>query len=119
MIGFFVGTLALRGDLSDDPTFEELIDQVRATALDAYAHQELPFDQLIEAVAPERDQSHAALFQTALVVQNPPRDFAQGEGLSVEPMPVDNGTAKYDLTFFFWEDERRLDRARRVPHVAV
>lgn len=104
LIGFFVNTLAIRGNLTDEPTFAELIDRVRAASLDAYAHQELPFDQLIEAVAPERDQSHAALFQTALVVQNPPRDFARGRGVTIEPMLVDNGTAKYDLTFFFWED---------------
>ncbi|TWT37768.1 Chondramide synthase cmdD [Posidoniimonas corsicana] len=106
LIGFFVNTLAIRGDLSADPSFGELVAQTRAASLEAYAHQELPFDQLIEAVTPERDQSHAALFQTALVVQNPPRDFAAGDGLTIEPMLVDNGTAKYDLTLFFWQDDR-------------
>ncbi|TWT77108.1 Chondramide synthase cmdD [Posidoniimonas polymericola] len=105
LIGFFVNTLAVRGDLSGEPSFDQLVERVRAESLDAFAHQDLPFDQLIEAVAPERDQSHAALFQTALVVQNPPRDFAAGEGLSVEPLLVDNGTAKYDLTLFFWRDD--------------
>ncbi|MEM6799522.1 MAG: amino acid adenylation domain-containing protein, partial [Planctomycetota bacterium] len=61
-------------------------------------------DQVIEAVAPDRDRSHDALFQTALIVQNPPRDVAQGSGLQMTPLLVDNGTAKYDLTLFFWEE---------------
>lgn len=105
LIGFFVNTLAIRIDTEDDPSFEELVAQVRTSTLEAFDHQELPFDKLIEAVAPERDRSHAALFQTALVVQNPPRDFGQTDGLSIKPMLVDNGTAKYDLTFFFWQND--------------
>ncbi len=104
LIGFFVNTLAFRCDLSDDPTFADLVQQVRETALEAQSSQDVPFDQIIEAVAPDRDQSHDALFQTALVVQNPPREFATGKGLEITPLPVDNGTAKYDLTFFFWQD---------------
>ncbi|MEM8865976.1 MAG: amino acid adenylation domain-containing protein, partial [Planctomycetota bacterium] len=107
LIGFFVNTLALRGDLTGDPTFGELVEQVRTETLGAFSHQDLPFEQVIEAVAPDRDRSHEALFQTALVVQNPPRDFARSEGLELTPLLVDNGTAKYDLTFFFWEDAGR------------
>lgn len=107
LIGFFVNTLALRGDLTDDPTFAELLKQVREETLGAFDHQELPFEQVIESAAPDRDRSHDALFSTALVVQNPPRDFATSEGMKVTPMLVDNGTAKYDLTFFFWEEAGR------------
>lgn len=107
LIGFFVNTLAIRSDLSDDPTFHDLLKQVRETTLGAFDHSELPFDKLIEAVLPDRDRSHAALFQTAMVVQNPPRDFSHDPSLTVTPMPVDNGTAKYDLTFFFWEDAEK------------
>lgn len=107
LIGFFVNTMAIRCELSDDPTFAALLDRVRETSLGAFDHSELPFDKLIEAVLPGRDRSHAALFQTALVVQNPPRDFSHDPSLTVTPLPVDNGTAKYDLTFFFWEDAGR------------
>jgi len=107
LIGFFVNTLALRADLSGDPTFNDLLQQVRRTSLEAQANQDLPFDKLIETVAPDRDRSHEALFQTALVVQNPPRDIPASDGLEVTPVLVDNGTAKYDLTWFFWEEAGR------------
>ncbi|QDU86877.1 Chondramide synthase cmdD [Pirellulimonas nuda] len=107
LIGFFVNTLAIRTRLDDDPTFVELVGRVQQTSLSAFEHQELPFDKLIEAVAPGRDPSHGALFQTALVVQNPPRDFAAAPGMTVRPVMVDNGTAKYDLTLFFWQDAGR------------
>lgn len=108
LIGFFVNTLALRLDRSGDPSFDELIDRVRDTALDAFSHQDLPFEKLVETVVHERDRSHAPLFQAALVFQNTPRNFSTTTGLRIEPMLVDNGTAKYDLTFFFWEEEDQL-----------
>lgn len=103
LIAFLVNTLPLRVKLDDDPTFDTLIGRVSQAALGAFEHQELPFDRLIGAVAPGRDPSYGALFQTALVVQNmplPPQD-----GLRL--IPVDNGASKYDLTFFFWREGGR------------
>lgn len=103
LIGFFVNTLVLRADLSDNPTFEDLLHQVRETTLEAFAHQELPFVKLVESLPLDRDRSHAPVFQAALVYQNAPEAIPAGGALHIEPLPIDNGTAKYDLTFFFSE----------------
>lgn len=105
LIGFFVNTQAIRVDLSEDPTFDEVVDRVKTAALEAQANQDAPFDRVIEETAPDRDRSHDALFQTAVVVQNPPLDLSPGGEVRITPLPLDNGTAKYDLTFFFWEGE--------------
>ncbi|MBW3597735.1 MAG: amino acid adenylation domain-containing protein, partial [Planctomycetes bacterium] len=104
LIGFFVNTLVLRSDLSGDPTFEQLLQQVRETTLEAYSHQELPFVKLVESLPLDRDRSHAPVFQAALVYQNTPEAIPAGGDLQIKPIAIDNGTAKYDLTFFFWKD---------------
>jgi amino acid adenylation domain-containing protein len=103
LIGCFINTLVLRADLSGNPTFRELLRQVRETTLEAYAHQELPFETLVEVLQPERDMSHAPLFQVMLILQNA---TAQGAPVSVQPraaievsqLAVDSGTATFDLT---------------------
>ncbi|HEV7517360.1 MAG TPA: amino acid adenylation domain-containing protein, partial [Thermoanaerobaculia bacterium] len=99
LIGFFVNTLVLRVDLGGDPGFGELLDRVRAATLDAYAHQDLPFERLVEELAPERSLAHAPLFQVMLVLQNAPLEPLTLPGLELEPVEVDSGQGKVDLTF--------------------
>ena len=73
MIGFFINLLPLHTDLSGDPTFAELVSRVREVALGAYAHQDIPFDKLVEDLQPERNQSHNPIVQALFVMQNIPR----------------------------------------------
>ncbi|HEV2799872.1 MAG TPA: amino acid adenylation domain-containing protein, partial [Pyrinomonadaceae bacterium] len=97
LVGFFVNTLVLRSDLSGNPTFSELLARVRATVLGAYAHQELPFERLVDEIAPRRDLSRTPLFQVMLVMQNlSAAEMRLGE-LEVEPLELGNGGAKFDL----------------------
>ena len=97
LIGFFINTLALRTDLSGDPSFRALIGRVQDVALAAYANQDVPFERVIEAVRPERDPSRTPLFDVLLVLHMP-RGERNLSGLQVEQLPVTTGTAKFDLT---------------------
>lgn len=108
LIGFFVNTLVLRTDLSGNPTFHGLIERIKRVTLRAYAHQELPFEKLVELLDPQRHRNQAPLFQAALVLQNAQLTIPTRSGLRIEPLPIDNGTAKYDLTLFFAEHGRQL-----------
>ncbi|MFQ5610897.1 MAG: amino acid adenylation domain-containing protein [Anaerolineae bacterium] len=108
LIGFFVNTLVLRADLAGDPSFRELLARVRETALGAYAHQDLPFEKLVEALQPERDLSRNPLFQVMFVYQNVPMQQPELSGLSVTPVEVDHGTAKFDLTLTIFEEAAGL-----------
>ncbi|MBV2155097.1 non-ribosomal peptide synthetase, partial [Kitasatospora sp. SUK 42] len=103
LVGFFVNTLVLRTDLSGDPSFTELLGRVRADALAAYAHQDVPFEHLVEALNPTRTLAHHPLFQTMLALQNAPLGTFDLPGLRVTTDLVHTGTAKCDLTFILAE----------------
>ncbi|KOV64617.1 non-ribosomal peptide synthetase, partial [Streptomyces sp. MMG1121] len=104
LVGFFINTLVLRTDTSGDPSFTELLGRVRETALSAYAHQDVPFEHLVETLNPSRSLSHHPLFQTGLVVQNAPGGDFELPGLQVSGVTVLTGTARLDLTFGFAEE---------------
>jgi amino acid adenylation domain-containing protein/non-ribosomal peptide synthase protein (TIGR01720 family) len=101
LIGFFVNTLVLRTDVSGNPSFEELLRRVREMTMDAYAHQDLPFELLVEALQPERGLSYTPLFQVAFVLQNAPVPEIELPGLILNPLTVDTTTAKFDLILTF------------------
>ncbi|MCP4657327.1 MAG: AMP-binding protein, partial [bacterium] len=110
LIGFFVNTLVLRTDLSAvsanrDPSFRRLLVEVRQAALDGYAHQNLPFERLVEELQPERDLSTTPLFQVMFVLQNAPREPLRISGLTLTPLATEWGTANFDLTLALVESE--------------
>jgi amino acid adenylation domain-containing protein len=108
LIGFFVNTLVLRTDLFGNPSFQELLGRVREVTLGAYAHQDLPFEKLVEELQPERNLSHAPLFQVMFVFQNAPMKTLELPGLSIQPLKVNSGTAKFDLTLSMQDTEQGL-----------
>jgi amino acid adenylation domain-containing protein len=102
LIGFFVNTLALRTRLEGDPSFRELLGRVRETTLDAQAHQDIPFEKLVEELRPQRDLGRSPLFQVMFILQNTPDaggHRARGAGaLSLRPVSVEQETTRFDLT---------------------
>ena len=104
LIGFFVNTLVLRSNLSGNPTFRELLARVREVALGAYAHQDIPFEKLVEELHPERNLSYSPLFQVMFVLQNAPSTAWEFEGLTLRSFAVDSETAKFDLTLSMREE---------------
>jgi amino acid adenylation domain-containing protein len=108
LIGFFVNTLVLRGDLSGNPRFRELLPQVRRVALDAYAHQDLPFEKLVEQLQPERDLSYNPLFQIMFGLHNVPMAPMRLSDLTLTPQTIDNGRTKFDLAIELWEASEGL-----------
>ncbi|MBP2479709.1 amino acid adenylation domain-containing protein [Crossiella equi] len=103
LVGFFVNTLVLRTDVSGNPTFTELLAQVRETVLDAYQHQDIPFEYLVEALSPARSLAHHPLFQVMLALQNTPKSDLELPGVVVSPVATPSTAAKFDLTFILHE----------------
>ena len=97
LIGFFVNSLVLRTNFSGNPTFRTLLRQVQATALAAYAHQDLPFEKLVESLQPTRDFSCNPLFQVVFALQNTPIAPLQLPGLTLSPLEFDAGTTRFNL----------------------
>jgi amino acid adenylation domain-containing protein len=108
LIGCFLNTLVLRNDLSGDPTFEELLRRVRRMALDAYANQDLPFEQLVDTLQPERNLSHTPLFQVMFALQNTPQAILELPGLRLQSLQPESVTAKFDLALVMEEVEGGL-----------
>ncbi len=98
LVGCFLNTLALRSQLSDDLTFKDLLQQVKATCLGAYAHQDLPFERLVQELDPDRDLGRSPLFQVVFNLQNVPAEGISLPGVGMKGIPVDSATTKYDLT---------------------
>jgi amino acid adenylation domain-containing protein len=108
LIGFFVNTLVIRADLSENPTFAELLARVRESSLDAYTNQEVPFEKLVETLAPHRDLTHTPLFSVMFVLQNAPTTPFTLPNTQIEPLPITTNTAKFDLTLSLQEDTTGL-----------
>jgi len=127
LIGFFVNTLVMRSNLAGNPSFSELLSRVQEVALSAYAHQNLPFEILVEALQPERDLSHTPLFQVMFAIQNASPSDVELAGLTVTPLITEGATAKFDLSLLmqntatglvgFWEYNTDLFDASTIKRM--
>ncbi|MBA4495176.1 AMP-binding protein [Paenactinomyces guangxiensis] len=108
LIGFFVNTLVMRTDLSGNPSFRELLKRVRKMALQAYAHQDLPFEKLVEELCPDRDASHSPLFKVMFSLHNTPQHKWELPNLTITAMDLESETAKFDMNVEVTEEEDGL-----------
>ncbi|RKH72154.1 non-ribosomal peptide synthetase [Corallococcus interemptor] len=109
LIGFFANTLALRLDTSGDPTFQALLGRVREVCLGAYAHPDMPFEQLVDLLVPQRDPSRSPLFQAMFVHVNSPWAALKWPGLTVTELDFEPGVARFDITLFLYDDPSGLE----------
>ena len=128
LIGFFVNQLVLRADLSGNPTLSELLQRVRKAVLDAYEHQDVPFDQLVKALNPVRHPDRSPLFQTKLVLQHIPAILPSSSAVTIARQLIDNGTAQLDLLLIlhqapsgelqgFWQYNTDLFEAKTIARM--
>jgi hypothetical protein len=109
LIGFFINTLVLRTQLKPEASFREQLQQVREVCLGAYAHQDVPFEMVVEELQPERDLSRTPLFQVMFILQNAPLgEIETPAGLKLEPLAVEPETTQFDMTLTLTETETRL-----------
>lgn len=109
LIGFFVNTLVLKADFQKNPTFIELLSQVRRTALAAFQHQDIPFERLVEDLQPQRETNRPPFFQVMFVLQNEPMPEASLPGLQITPYDIHNGTSKFDILLNVFEEPEGLN----------
>src|SRR6202140_713088 len=105
LIGFFVNTLVFRADFTANLTFRDLVRQVRAYALEAYSHQDVPFEKLVEELVPQRSMNTSPLFQVMFTFQNIPKQIFEISGLEMEELEFETGIAKFDLAVEAFEDD--------------
>ena len=108
LIGFFINTLALRGDLSGDPSFVDLLSRVREASLGAYAHQDLPFEKLVEELQPERSMSHSPVFQVMFGFQTASSATQKMDGIRIQSLSGEKVSAKFDVLLMVTESNDRL-----------
>jgi amino acid adenylation domain-containing protein len=108
LIGCFINPLVIRGDLSGNPTFRELLQRTRALVLGALAHQKLPFERLLSKLKCQRSRSHSPLFQVMFILHNEPKQAFQLPGLLIEEIECDSGLSTLDLTLDIVEDDKEL-----------
>ncbi|MFJ4577659.1 amino acid adenylation domain-containing protein, partial [Streptomyces sp. NPDC088846] len=109
LIGFFINTLVMRTNLTDNPTITELLNQTKETALNAYAHQDIPFERVIEALAPDRDPSRTPLFQVMFAPQDRDDEYRQLPGLTHETLLLDSEAEQFDLSLMVKETDKGLE----------
>jgi len=103
LIGFFVNVLPIRGDMSGDPPFDKFLCRIKEAVLGAYAHQEVPFDKIVEELEPERSMSHNPLVQVLFVMQNTPRPAKTSSSLKFDFFDIGVTHSKFDLAVFMVE----------------
>lgn len=108
LIGFFVNTLILRTQLGGKPHFLDVLRDVNAALLDAHAHQDLPFEQLVEALQLERTAEEVPLLRVLFAFQNTPAQTFEVQGLAIRPVEIEVQTTHFDLAFYLWEDAGKL-----------
>jgi amino acid adenylation domain-containing protein len=109
LIGVFINTLVLRTNISGDTSFRELLKQVRDVSLEAYAHQDLPFEKLVEELNPKRDLSRTPLFQVVFNLQNSPMPKMEIPDLEIVPLEIDRGVSQFDLTLMVIKSESQYN----------
>ena len=109
LIGFFVNTLVLRSDLTADPSFDELLSRTRKRCIEAYTHQDIPFEKLVDELNPERSMGRQPLVQVIFALQNTPTPEITPRGLTISPMEVDAATVRFDLEVHVYETPSGLE----------